>query len=88
VLGVGDRPESVAVLNEAVFLETFQRGADASLWRVGGINDLSLAKRSAGVLENEAIDRTLGCVRSEVGKRWPVLVDNTELVLRYGCRRF
>lgn len=64
--------------------EALQRGADAPLGHVDGVNDLSLAKRLVGVLEEQAIDRTLGGVRREIGKRGSVLVDRVELIFRDG----
>jgi hypothetical protein len=49
---------------------------------VDGVDDLSLAKRLVGVLEEEAIHRTLGGVRCEARERQSVLVDRSEFVLR------
>jgi hypothetical protein len=88
MLGVGNRPETVAVLDETVFFETFQRGADAAIGNVDGVDDFPLAKRLVGVFEEEAIHRTLGGVRCEVGKRGSILVDRSKLVFRDRHRKY
>ncbi|WP_175480209.1 hypothetical protein [Natrinema salaciae] len=79
VFGVGDLPEVAAVVDQPVLLETLERRADASLLHVDGVDDLSLAKRLVGVLEQELVDLALCRVGGEVGHR-PVLVGHLELV--------
>lgn len=68
VLGLGNRPEPVTVLDEAVFLEALQCRAHAPLGDVDSVDDLPLAERLVSVLEKKAIDRTLGGVGREVGE--------------------
>ena len=84
MFGVSDGLEPVAVFDEVVFFEPLQRGTDASLGHVDGVDDLPLTKCLVGVLEEETIDRTLGGIRRKVGKRGVVLVDRPEVLFRDG----